>query len=270
MPEDFRRINQNVEYGKAALAAQRLKDAGFYEEPDGYALAGYYSKPGVEKRLIIGRDTPINKGVYVGASEREAVVVDDQKDEPLHTAYGDLLIALGKLRDQYRTATETILQEVYQLVLKKIPYNAEMADRIMQAAGSNDGRVALGSYITSHGGVCRHEALLAGYLIERLIGDGKIGNETLGEFGRVSVDRNAIHGKGGHAWVRYEDDKNQVWVIDAAQQYCGRLDDVPEEAWFYERLPQTVEAEKNNSQQPPVADPKRGMLDALRKLIGRL
>lgn len=263
MPEKFLRSDMVIE-GKTAEAALRLQKAGFYEEPDADGPSGYYDKPGEKRRLMIGRDTPINKGVYLGSIEREAIVVDDESDGLLHTAYGDLLIGLGRLRDQHQLATETILQEVYQLVMKKIPYNAGLADRIMEVASQKDGRVALGSYIASHGGVCRHEALLAGYLIERLIQDERIGDENRRSFGRVSVDRNAVRNKGGHAWVRYGDEKKQVWIIDAAQKYCGKLDDVSDEAWFYQRLPQKTKAAL------PAADDKRSVLSALRKLIGKL
>lgn len=264
MPEGLKPSRIVLE-NRTANIVQRLKDSGFYEEGDEEAPYGYYDKPGEKRRLIIGKDTPINKGIYLGSNQREAIVIDDENDDALHTAYGDILIALGKLRDNNDLNTERILQQVYQLVLKKIPYNEKMADQITAVAGQKDGRVTLGSYIANHGGVCRHEALLAGYLVERLIQEEKIGNESTRKFGSVSIDRNTIPNQGGHAWARYEDENDEIWVIDAAQKYCGRLKDVPEHGWFYQRLSSA------SSKQSPEADrQKGGILNALRELIQKL
>ena len=49
------------EWDKTVLAIERVKEKGSYEEPDRESKRGYYLG-----RPIIGRDTPINGGVYLG------------------------------------------------------------------------------------------------------------------------------------------------------------------------------------------------------------
>lgn len=84
------------------------------------------------------------------------------------------------------------------------------------------------SYIIAGGGVCRHQALLGAYLLEKLIRDGKIG-------GKVSIDRNSVQ-NAGHAWIRYTNSKGKVFIIDQAQKYIGLLNDTDKNGrWFYER-----------------------------------
>ena len=79
-------------------------------------------------------------------------------------------------------------------------------------------------------GVCRHQALLCGYLLEKLIKDERIS-------GKVSVDRNFVEGLGGHAWARYTTDRGKVYILDVAQNYKGCLGDMTKKQsrWFYER-----------------------------------
>lgn len=236
------RSRRGVSAERTQNVEARLRESGFFEEPNAEAPRGYYNEKGGQKRRIVGRDTPINQGIYLGSGQREAIVIDDEKDPALHYAYEDVLMNLEELREQGQLQTEQILKRVYHMVRGKIPFDDAVAQEIERIVGP-DGRVALGSYIAygnnRGGGVCRHEALLAGYVIERLIKDKRIGNIPQQKFGRVSVDRNTIAGKGGHAWVRYEDENNEPWILDAAQEYCGKLKDVPVERWFYERLPES-------------------------------
>jgi hypothetical protein len=65
-------------------------------------------------------------------------------------------------------------------------------------------------------------------LLERLKNEGYVA-------GNVSIDRNSIPGLGGHAWVRYQNSKDVVFVIDPAQNYVGRLDEAPKQGWSYKR-----------------------------------
>ncbi|EKD64692.1 MAG: hypothetical protein ACD_50C00323G0007, partial [uncultured bacterium] len=72
------------------------------------------------------------------------------------------------------------------------------------------------------------QALLAGYLLEKLTQEGILG-------GKVSVDRNFIEGRGGHAWVRYTNSREEVFILDPAQDYKGTLKDAPKNGWDYRR-----------------------------------
>lgn len=77
-------------------------------------------------------------------------------------------------------------------------------------------------------GVCRHQALLTGYLLERLASEGKVS-------GKVSVQRNAIPGVGAHAWASYVNSRGAEYVIDPTQGYIGLLDEAPDDGWIYRR-----------------------------------
>jgi hypothetical protein len=64
-------------------------------------------------------------------------------------------------------------------------YDQEAVDRIFteKARGVNHQKVALEVYIDEGVGVCRHQALFVGLLLEHLIKDGLLS-------GKVNVDRN--------------------------------------------------------------------------------
>lgn len=184
-------------------------------------------------RKLIGRDKRINKGVYLCADKygvsSEACVVDDTKQPELNTCYEELRrraenesLIKGKPINQF------VLDMAMDLVEEVMPYDKEKADSITAEYDSGT-KVALSSYVLEHAGVCRHQALLAGYLIEKLIDDGVL-------HGRVSVDRNYIPGEGGHAWVRYKNSKGKVFILDTAQNFRGALEDSKKKAsWDYGR-----------------------------------
>ena len=96
--------------------------------------------------------------------------------------------------------------------------------------GIPDQKIGLNNYIRDGVGVCRHQALLCGYLLERLVAEHHLS-------GTVSVDRNQVEGLGGHAWARYTTSGDKVIVLDVAQDYLGRLNDMSQDQnrWFYER-----------------------------------
>lgn len=217
-PNDFRHEKPHGEFGKTIEAVRRVKSIGFFEEPDKDAPNGYF-----QDRPIIGRDTTINGGVYIGAGSREAVVVDDSKQPELANVYQTTLknISRNGMVDKSQ-----VLQEVFDQATKTIRYDGPKTDQI--ARQYPDKKVALGVYISQGFGVCRHQALLVAYLLEKLKKDGYVQ-------GKVSVDRNYVRGKGGHAWARYTNSLGEVYIIDPAQQYLGKLSKVPEDRWFYER-----------------------------------
>lgn len=203
----------------------RMKDssASFYEEqgqvPEQELFRG---------RPMIARDRPINGGVYAtGAGNSEAIVVDDQKDVNLDKVYQILQERLKAHIDAGENIKGKFLTEVYQLVQEVMPYDMARTQQILSKIGA-DNKVYLSSYI--NGGVCRHQALLVGYLLERLTKDGIAG-------GKVSVDRNHVPNRGGHAWTRYTNSKGTVYILDVAQHYIGELSAIKndETRWFYER-----------------------------------
>ena len=209
---------------KTYQGVERAIKNGTYEEPDAESKYGYHLG-----RRIIGRDSPINGGVYLGGGPREAIVVDDTKSKYLNQIYDELLRETASAI-QNGTFKNIVLEKVYRKAQQWLPYNLAQTEAIA-APHNNDQKVNIDLFLGAKSGVCRHEALLAGYLLERLGKDGYIG-------GTASIDRNSVGGKGGHAWVRYTNSTGRVYIIDPAQDFIGSLADILDEdqRWFYNRI----------------------------------
>lgn len=212
LPED----NEETNWERTVAITGRLGKSPAYDAPDENSDNGYYAG-----RRIIGRDTPIHGGVYLGGSEREAIVVDEKYGE-LEKVYENLVKRIPNLKD-----TDNVIRQIFNTVIKSMPTN-EIAVEKLGKQFAPDQKVALDSYILSKCGVCRHQALLAGYLAEKLINEESMG-------GKVSIDRNEIKSKGVHAWVRYEDRDGEVYIIDPAQRFIGNEKDSDTAYWNYKR-----------------------------------
>lgn len=194
----------------------RVKFDPRYEEPVGKERVGNFSG-----RPIISRNTSINGGVYLGAGEREAIVVDDKKyPEELNEVYGKLSRRLSGLE-----LGKTVFDEIYDLTVDVLGGNqgkfvegkvSEVVRIIKDKYGPRE-KVPLNSFIAFGFGVCRHRALLAGYLVERMIKEGKLK-------GSVSVDRSSVENLGGHAWMRWTGSGGRVVIIDSAMGYVGPIE----------------------------------------------
>ena len=219
--------NSGAEWDNTPLGLERVKTSGFYEEPDDESKNGFFAG-----RHIIGRDTQINGGVYVGSGKREAIVVDDKKyPEELDGVYNQLITRIQAAGSEYK---DSILGDVYSLVQEVLPFNETgvltLVQSVTSSAKGNDTKVPLNEFIKSKVGVCRHEALLVGYLLERLKKNGIISPKN------ISIDRNFIPHRGGHAWVRYENSEGKIGIIDPAQNFIGSLEDANKLAgWDYNR-----------------------------------
>ena len=177
-----------------------------------------------DSRPSIHRDSPIDGGVYEGSYGGEALVVDSQKhpeisQPPLEAVMDRVRRADGKIDKG------AVMRAVYDVVNQTMRYDADAVERIFQEVGKGrEGvKIALDQYILEGVGVCRHQALYAGMLLEALAKKGII-------HGQVSVERNMVRDKGdkydGHSWVRYTNSAGAVFVIDIAQHRIGRLDDL--------------------------------------------
>lgn len=184
--------------------------------------------PMFENRPIIGRDRPINGGVYLGEGDREAIVVDDSKDLSLHAAYSELLAMRYLAQKRGEHFKQNLLNNVWTLTMRLMPYDETNVQRQRSRLHKKNQKISLGCFMG--GGVCRHQALLAGYMLERLGKEGLVR-------GKVSIDRNSIESEGGHAWVRYTNSAGKVFILDPAQRYIGSLHEERIEArrWLYER-----------------------------------
>lgn len=213
-------------WDKTSLAIENIKDSGLYEEAAKESPHGYF-----KGRHIIGRDTPIQGGVYIGAGDREAIVVDDTNNlSELDKIYKLLIQKREEIVAEGGSFTKGILEDVFTTVQQVLLLDKQKVQEINNTLNLNHNeKVTLDTYIRNKAGVCRHQALLGGYILERLAKEGYIK-------GQVSIDRNFIPGKGGHAWIRYTSGEGRVVILDPARNFIGYLDTVGKGAgWSYER-----------------------------------
>jgi len=177
-------------------------------------------------RHIIGRDTRIDKGVSLGGSAREAIVIDFNLSvflpdiyERIHDEVDDIRAGRRSMlpffpRVQHNPYLGYAIPLIFSLTKEAMP-GVDIDPVINRHGLHNDQKGDLDLFIGNEVGVCRHRALLAGVLIERLIDESYMD-------GTVRVNRNEWLG-GAHAWTRYTRPNNQVVIIDAMQDYCGLI-----------------------------------------------
>ena len=178
-------------------------------------------------RHIIHRGSSIDGGVYLGQNQREAIVVDFKKDPKLRGLYE---IIKDKSSEMGVVKRGKILRTVFDTVKESMPrQDYEAVKEIIRKYGvQEDGKVSLGVFLEEGAGVCRHDALACSALLERFKEEGTIK-------GVASLDRNSTH-LGGHAWCRYTNSINEVFILDVAQNFLGRLEEsLNEDRWAYQR-----------------------------------
>ena len=188
--------------------------------------------------------TSIIGGVYLGAHAREAIVVDDRTQ-----AEGDKILR-GFYEHEFKINLESsatrvgympkqlALGHVFKTVSEKMPYDAHRVHLLVQqlSQGEQDKKIHLSSFLLSGVGVCRQQALLVGYLLEKLKQEQRPDLKILGTF---SIERNAMavadeSREGAHVWVRYTGSSGQPWIIDVAQQKIGPLEQLMQQKTFWE------------------------------------
>ena len=194
---------------------------------------------GREPRHTIARDTPIDGGVYEGSYGGEAIVVDSDKSKFINAAYDDIMRAISP---NGQPSKQLALKAVFTYVSNRMRYDQPAVDAIFEkgANGVDHTKMTLDWYIGRGVGVCRHQALFVGVLLEKLVNNGVLQ-------GRVSVDRNLNRRVDeadvydGHSWVRYTNSGGQVFIIDVAQKKAAALSDLMqarnrgEQVWDYAR-----------------------------------
>jgi len=175
-------------------------------------------------RPLIEVDTPILGGVSIGAKQREAIVVD--------TKYGELNklyeVAKSKATIGDKLWKQFILEAVYNTVKETIPNQCdEPLKSIIEKNGAHkDGKIALDTFLQAGTGNCLHDALTCAALLEMFQKQGLIR-------GKISVDKNNVNHLGGHAWCRYTNSNNEVYILDVRNDYMGPLKGAKK--WPYER-----------------------------------
>lgn len=195
---------------------------------------------GRAERPTIGRDSRIDGGVYEGSYGGEAIVVDSEKYLAVNQA-AEVIIARVSNPDGSIDKSR-VLEEVFNHVRRTMRYDASRVNEIFsKELGGVDGtKIALDFYVEQGVGVCRHQALYAGAILEKLGDRGVIR-------GQASVDRNMIKRDkedkyDGHAWVRYTNYSGEVFILDVAQGRLASLDrlmkerrELGERVWDYGR-----------------------------------
>lgn len=165
-------------------------------------------------RHVIHRDTEIDGGVYLGERQREAIVVDTEKCPRLRGLYE---AAKFRANDGCRVRKHKVLGAVYDTVEQAIRYDADAVKHLIESFGvENDGKISIDAFIEEGVGVCRHQALACAAVLELFKRDGFIS-------GKPSIDRNRTSRR-GHAWCRYTNSYVDIFILDVAKRYFGRLD----------------------------------------------
>jgi len=218
-------------------------------------------EPHYQGRHIIERDADIEGGVYLGGGEREAIVVDseygaipelyeDAKDTAEELAQENNstistyapLAAFRTVQDAFSPSEEQLehlvsrygdIEDLDDGEYRGVETEEDLRNpsylvtKISEDLGvEEDGKVALDTFVNKDIGVCRHQALAAGAVLEHFQEDGYID-------GDISVDRNQ-DSRGGHAWVRYED-QNRVRILDSTQDVFSPLGLTEDSFWDYAR-----------------------------------
>lgn len=187
---------------------------------------GYY-----KNHVIIGRKTStVKDGVYFTTRPAsEAVVVDDKSRALQQVAQGLLHKVERKFGKEPTAPIEAMLKLVNQYTREIMPYDERGADKLSAPHYDNNGLIGLSEYIEQGVGVCRHQCLVAAFLVETLV-DNKL------MVGRTGVERNHdVDANGAHAWAKFEIPGGQSFVIDPAQNFVGTKQKAQQEGrWKYD------------------------------------
>lgn len=198
---------------------------------------------GRARRHGIGRDTQLSEGVYEGSYGGEAITLDYERDpELIDAAIDEVVRRASEGRNGGGVNKGRVLHDVFDVVTERMRYDSKGVEEIFKndLLGKDGAKISLSAYIDKGVGVCRHQALFTGIILEKLIQRGVLS-------GAVSVDRNMIRGKGsdrydGHAWARYVNSRGEVIILDVAQKKIGYLHDLmdehsksPDRVWNYAR-----------------------------------
>lgn len=219
-------VESQVEDLRTRQVEARLQAHPNFGEKDDTAPYGYYMN-----HQILGRaSNSVDDGVYLGGSAREAIVVDG-KSVILRQVYDSIANELRQSFDRNETLTmRAILLKVMHKIQEVMPYDDQKTEHISRQH-YGDKLVGLSSFVKERAGVCRHQGLLAAYIIESLIKDGHI-------LGSVGIERNTVEEMGGtHAWAVYKasiNETKEVIVVDPAQSFVGTKKQAQrEKGWEY-------------------------------------
>lgn len=206
-------------------AVDDLRHRHDYGSADETAPYGYF-----RNHQIIGRkNTTLKGGVYFTTDPKSEAVVVDDKSEALRSAAEEFLAVIASKYGQQPTIfTARILREANDYTRTIMPYNLRKAERLSAPHNDNNGLIGLSDYIKQRAGVCRHQCLLAAFLLETLIDKNLL-------VGKIGVERNHdIEAHGAHAWAIFETPDNKKFVLDPAQNFVGTKEEAARRGrWKY-------------------------------------
>lgn len=158
-------------------------------------------------RHVIGENTAINGGVYLGAFPQEAIVVDDRHGA-LERLYNQLVVKLAEVSIDRKLEESEILPELASLVVQNLCFDERQVREITEREKIlPDDKVAIDMYLYEHVGVARHQVLVAAYLIERLKKRGVLS-------GHMSIDSMSNHIKGQDERLVYTSPHGYLFIFD--------------------------------------------------------
>ncbi len=248
--------DRKAEWSRTEVIGQRLRDDPNFTPPrpeDPGSPYGRYTG----RRIIGSHMDHIIGGVYLGAGAREAIVVDDtlngkRENAVLNNFYRqDFLPHLERIAQNIKATPKNVaLKFIFDITQKEMPANLHRTEAVVRSLtkGIKDQKVHLSAFLENHTGVCRHQALLVAYLLEKLQQEKAEGTKLTGTF---SLDRNSMafadeQQIGAHVWVRYTTRHGDAWIIDATQNHIGRLEDLMKDptVWEYARPAERINFER--------------------------
>ena len=175
-------------------------------------LYGYY-----KNHPVIGRESPsVKNGVYFTVNPNSEAVVVDDASRTLQQAAKGMLRQVGRRFGKAPTvSTKKTLELVDKYTDQLMPYDLEKTEKLSAPHYNDNGLINLSEYVENKAGVCRHQCLLAAFLLETLVDKGVL-------VGRSGVERNHdIDAHGAHAWAIFEQPNGTVYVVDPAQGFVG-------------------------------------------------
>lgn len=242
-PPDLRQAS----WDRTAAVGQRLQQKPEYLPPDETAPYGYYAG-----RYIIGSGlSRVIDGVYLGGGAREAIVVKEKVPDAHGELHDGLILKsyLSFMLKRYRSCERTgkefysnLLKDAFDEVSALLPYDETTVNAIVNqvvAAQIPDQKISLDGFVHARAGVCRHQALLMAYFLQKLIQEP---NPKQGLRGTFSLERNSVATPtqvvGAHVWIRFTSaNSGRVYILDVAQKVCAELKDVIGDPtkWIYAR-----------------------------------
>lgn len=199
--EAVRRVAHSADYIGPERSSNSMPSLGSEQSPNQFrAPLGVFAG-----RPIIGEQTTIQGGVYLGAQTQEALVIDDRYGQ-LDRAYAEILALLADGPE--KPEEFQIMRLLTEYCTSQIRFNSRATEDLMaQENLGEDRKAALDIFIHAHTGVARHQVLLAAYLVERLRR-----SEVL--TGHLSLDPISAHPYGWDERLYYTMADGNLFVFD--------------------------------------------------------